>query len=428
MIDITLVRKDPDFIARMAASKGVSVDVARLVAVDERRRELDGQVAEVNRERKEAAASKDVVRGRTLKEKLAALEEEQGKVMGEFESLLLSLPNIPSEDTPVGPDESANVVVRSVGEPKEFSFKPKDHVEIGEMLGLIDTKRAAKVSGTRFGYFFGDAVRLQFAIVQFALDVLQDEKLLAKIAKKAGLKISPKPFVPVIPPVFIQPEIFARMARLEPKDERYYIPSDDQYLVGSAEHTLGPLHLEETLKEEDLPIRYAGYSTSFRREAGSYGKDTHGMLRVHQFDKLEMESFTAPENGLVEQDFFVAIQEYLVSALELPYRVVLCSTGDQGSPDARHLDIEIWMPGEGKYRETHSADYMTDYQSRRLRTRVKRANGEIAFVHMNDATVFAIGRTLIAILENGQQKDGTVAVPSVLRPYVGKEVIGAPHD
>jgi seryl-tRNA synthetase len=152
------------------------------------------------------------------------------------------------------------------------------------------------------------------------------------------------------------------------------------------------------------------------------------MLRVHQFDKLEMESFTAPENGLVEQDFFVAIQEYLVSALELPYRVVLCSTGDQGSPDARHLDIEIWMPGEGKYRETHSADYMTDYQSRRLRTRVKRANGEIAFVHMNDATVFAIGRTLIAILENGQQKDGTVAVPSVLRPYVGKEVIGAPHD
>ena len=207
------------------------------------------------------------------------------------------------------------------------------------------------------------------------------------------------------------------------KEERYYLQQDDLYLVGSAEHTLGPLHMDETLPEEALPLRYLGFSTAFRREAGSYGKDMKGILRVHQFDKLEMESFTAPEDSLKEQNFFVAIQEYLMQGLELPYQVVAVCTGDMGKPDARQIDIETWLPGQEKYRETHSADLMQDFQARRLNIKVKRKDGKIEFAHMNDATAFAIGRTLIAILENYQQKDGSVKMPRVLQGYVGKKEI-----
>ena len=221
----------------------------------------------------------------------------------------------------------------------------------------------------------------------------------------------------------IKPDIFAKMARLEPKDERYYIQSDDVYLVGSAEHALGPMHMDETILEQDLPLRYAGYSTAFRREAGSYGKDTKGILRMHQFDKIEMESFSKPEDSIMEQDFFVAIQEYLLKQLEIPYQVMMICTGDMGGPDARQIDIECWMPGQNKYRETHTADLMTDYQARRLNTKLKRKDGKNEFVHMNDATVFAIGRTLIAILENNQQKDGSVKVPKVLHKYTGFKAI-----
>ena len=264
---------------------------------------------------------------------------------------------------------------------------------------------------------------LEFALIHYGFKVLGDEKILKKIANKIKSGYNSKPFIPIITPVLIKPRIFERMARLEPTEERYYIPSDDLYLIGSAEHTLGPLHMDETLKEKDLPIRYVGFSTAFRRESGSYGKDVRGILRVHQFDKLEIESFTIPEDSILEQDFIVGIQEYLMQSLELPYQVIICSTGDQGGPDFRHLDIETWMPAQNKYRETHSADMMTDYQSRRLNTKVKRESGESQFVHMNDATVFS-GRPLIAILENYQTKDGKIEVPKVLQEYVGKKIIG----
>ena len=218
------------------------------------------------------------------------------------------------------------------------------------------------------------------------------------------------------------------MARLteDDKDERYYLEKDDLYLVGSAEHTLGPLHMKETLFEKDLPKRYIGFSTSFRREAGSYGKDTRGILRVHQFDKLEIESFTTGENALLEQEFIVAIQEYLMQSLKIPYQVVFIATGDMGKPDARQFDIESWMPGQNKYRETHTSDLMGDYQARRLNTRVRFKDGTKEFVHMNDATVFAIGRMLIAILENYQKKDGSVKIPAVLQKYVGIKDIKKP--
>ena len=226
----------------------------------------------------------------------------------------------------------------------------------------------------------------------------------------------------------IKPETFDRMARLEPREERYHITGDDLYLIGSAEHTLGPLHMDEILEETDLPIRYAGYSTSFRREAGSYGKDMKGILRLHQFDKVEMECFTKADSSIDEQNMLVAIQELLMQELNIPYQIVITSTGDQGDPDARHLDLDSWLPGQGKYRETHSADLMTDYQARRLKTRIRiKGQKKKELVHTNDATAFAIGRTLIAIMENYQQKDNTILVPEVLRPIVGKSVIGKAH-
>jgi seryl-tRNA synthetase len=216
----------------------------------------------------------------------------------------------------------------------------------------------------------------------------------------------------------IRPDAYVKMARLSPEveDERYYLEKDDLYLIGSAEHTLGSMHMDERISYKNFPLRYIGFSSSFRREAGSYGKDTRGIFRVHQFDKLEMESFTLPDNSLKEHKFLIKIQEYLMQSLKLPYRVMLVCTGDMGGPDARQVDIETWLPGQDKYRETHSADLMLDYQSRRLNTRFKK-KGDLDFVHMNDATAFAIGRTLIAIIENYQQKDGSIQVPEVLQKY-----------
>ena len=218
--------------------------------------------------------------------------------------------------------------------------------------------------------------------------------------------------------------IYLKMARLEPKEDKYHLEIDDMYLIGSAEHTLGPMHMNQILNEKEMPIRYVGYSPAFRKEAGSYGKDTKGILRMHQFEKLEMETFCLPENSIQEQEFLVAIQEYFLQMIKLPYQVVLICTGDMGKPDFRQIDINTWMPGQNAYRETHTADLMTSFQSRRLNTRVKRTNGKIELVHMNDATICAVGRTLIAILENYQQADGTVKIPEVLKKYMnGKNFI-----
>ena len=264
---------------------------------------------------------------------------------------------------------------------------------------------------------------MQFALLQFALKVLTDEEVLKEIAARAGLKVSTKPFVPVIPPYMMKSAVMNRMARLNPIDERYYFEKDDMVFIGSAEHTLGPMHMDEIIAEEKLPIRYVGYSPAFRREAGSYGKDTRGILRLHHFDKVEMETFTRPEDGYLEQDFLVAIQEHLIQLLDLPYQALVVSTADMGFPDQRQIDLEIWMPGQGVYRETHSADYMGGFQARRLNTRLKRADGSIEPVHMNDATALAMGRTLVGILENYQESDGSLKVPKVLQPFVGKDII-----
>ena len=426
MLDIKFIRSNPEVVKKAAKDKKVNLNIDELLALDERKRhilrELEDKRAEQNKKSNLPAGGKpspeEIGVLKKLKDEIKILEEEMGRVDVDLEKLILMVPNIPSDDTPIGPNETGNKVLRQVGKLPSFDFKPKEHFELGEELDVIDTQRASQVAGTRFGYLKGSLALLEFALVQFALSVLTNEKILKKIAQSISSDISLKPFTPVIPPVFIRPEIFQKMARLEPKEERYYIPSDDLYLIGSADHTLGPLHMDQVINEKDLPIRYVGFSTSFRREAGSYGKDTKGILRVHQFDKIEAESFTLPENSIKEQDFIVAIQEYLLQSLELSYQVVAICTGDMGGPDARQIDIETWMPGQNRYRETHTADLMTDYQARRLNTRVRRGE-KLEFVYMNDATIFAIGRTIIAIMENYQTKDSTIMIPKVLRKYMG---------
>lgn len=424
MLDAALIRQNPDLVREKIATKNVDPAlVDSFLDLDGRWRAATTELEGLRVRQKELAAARDIEGGKALKEQLRAKEEEERTLEAERLVVWRQVPNLPSDDTPVGKDDTENAVIRSWGEPTQLGFEPKDHLRLGETLGLIDTEKAAEVSGARFAYLKGAAVKLEFALVQLALQRLTDEAWLRSVADSVAPGYHAAPFVPVVPPVMVRPEVFDEMARLEPRDERYYVPSDDLYLIGSAEHTLGPLHRNETVPAERLPLRYLGFSTAFRREAGSYGKDTRGILRVHQFDKLELESFTAPEDGLREQDFFVAIQERLMQELGIPYRVVMCCTGDQGDPDARHLDIEAWIPSQGTYRETHSADYMTDFQTRRLRTRLRRPDGSTELVHTNDATAFAIGRTLIAIMENNQQEDGSIAIPEVLRAWVGTDRI-----
>ncbi|MDB5225552.1 MAG: serS [Candidatus Adlerbacteria bacterium] len=420
MLDLQFIRENPDLVRTAIKNKNKEgIDLDRLLQLAEERKAAAGEVSDINRKRNEAQAARDAEAGKNLKEELRAAEDKYQQIEKELVSILIKIPNIPSADTPVGPDESGNVVVREWGEKPQFNFEPKAHWDIGRDLGVIDSEKAAEVSGARFTYLKGDLALMQFALVQLAMSVLTSREELAKIIQEKGLSVSDKPFIPVLPPVMMRSQVMNRMARLDPIDERYYYEKDDLVFVGSAEHTMGPLHMDEAIAEERLPIRYIGYSTAFRREAGAAGKDTRGILRQHQFDKLEMESFAKPEDGLAEQELFVGVQERLMQLLGIPYQVLLICTGDMGGPDHRQFDINSWMPGQNTYRETQTSDYMGGYQARRLNTKIKRQDGTSEPVHMNDATAYAIGRTLIAILENYQQADGSVTIPEALRPYLG---------
>ncbi len=423
MIDIKFIRENPSLVQKKAKDKNIVINIDHVLHIDTAYRELSTEVQNLQSEKNKYAKERNVEKGKELKELLDKKEHDVSSLKEELNTLLLQIPNPADDNVPVGKDESENVVIRKIGEPKMFDFTPKDHIALSEGVKGIDTVKASEISGARFNYLMGDIALLEFALIQFAFEVLRDEKILTKLAEKIEPEYSAKQFIPVVPPVMIRPDVFRKMARIDPEEERYYLQQDDLFLIGSAEHTLGPLHMNQTIVEKEFPIRYVGFSTAFRREAGSYGKDTKGILRVHQFDKVEMESFTLPENSRKEQDFIVSLQEYFMQALELPYQVVSICTGDMGTPDARQFDIETWIPSQNKYRETHTSDLMTDYQSRRLQTKVKRKDGTSEFVHMNDATAFAIGRTIIGIIENYQQKDGTILVPKVLQKYLGKEKI-----
>jgi seryl-tRNA synthetase len=434
MLDIQFIRDNSELVAEKSKQKGYDVDVAKLLEKDKQRRELVQKIELLRAQRNELAAklkqgkpdSKSIDEGKKLKDELSNLEDQLKPIEEVYFGLLKAVPNMPSDDVPVGTSEADNKEAKQWGVKPKFAFKPKTHWELAEERGLIDKARAAKVAGARFAYLKGDLVKLQFALIQFVIDTLTDEKKLKKIVQDFKLeKLSTKPFMPILPPLMIKTDVYDAMDRLEPRDDRYQIAGEELWLQGSAEHTLGSMYLDEILTADQLPLRYLGYATSFRKEAGSYGKDTEGIIRMHQFDKLEMESFTLPQDGMKEHLFMIAIQEYLMQQLNLPYRVLQKCTADIGKPNARGVDIEVWLPGADAYKETHTADYMTDYQARRLNTRVKvvrqqpgHASEANVLVHTNDATGLALGRTLVAIIENYQTKNGQIDVPKVLLPYM----------
>ena len=429
MLDINYIRENKQEVEKAITHKKTKLDftVEELLKGFDERKQLQLKVEELRASQNRLtdqiktnpADRENLIKNATeIKNELTVLEDKLKVIIDKSDLQLSKLPNVVDPNMPIGKDDSENVVIRKWGEPKTFDFKVKDHVDIGNSLDILDIDRAGKVTGARFAYLKNEAVLLQFALVNFVFSTLTNKDIVSKIAKQVGSN-SDKVFAPNLPPVFIKSEVMKKMDRFEPVEDRFYFEKDELVLVGSAEHTMGSYFMDEVIEEKDLPIRFVGYSTAFRREAGSYGKDTRGIFRVHQFDKLEMECFTTVDDGQSEQDLLVGIQEYLMQQLQLPYQVVDVCIGDTGRPDYRQYDIETWISSQGKYRETHSSDYMTDFQSRRLNTRYKSRNGESKFVYMNDATAFAIGRTLIAILENYQQADGSVLVPEVLQKYTG---------
>lgn len=433
MLDINFIRANRQKVEDAIRNKAYEIDLDEILRLDDERKDLSREIDQLRQERNQISAQmkggkpdqKLIEQGKELKLKLAELEPKLAEIEQEYISKLKEVPNVYEDDVPIGLSEDDNEVAEVVGEIPKIK-NPKNHYEIGQERGWIDKERAAKVTGARFAYIKGDMVKLQMAIVNFVMNSLTDEKVIKEIIDKAGLKgqVSEKPFTIVLPPLMLRTEMYDAMDRLEPRDDRYKIEGEELWLQGSAEHVLGSMHAGEIFEEQELPVRYLGYATSFRQEAGTYGKDMEGIIRMHQFDKLEMESFSTKETSRKEHELFVAIQRWLVEQLELPYRVIRKCTFDIGKPDARGIDIEVWLPGQDKYRETHTADYMTDYQSRRLQTRVRREDGELELVHTNDATAFALGRIMIAIIENYQNEDCTVRVPKVLQKYLdGKETI-----
>lgn len=428
MLDIRYVRENPERVKEFSKQKGYDIDVDTVLRLDEERRELQQKADELRTERNSIADAmkksggkpdgQSIERGRVIKTELAEVEERLRVVEEEFLVRLRAIPNAPLAMVPVGASEDENVVIRTVGEKPQFDFAIKNHAEIAEAKGWLDKERGAKIAGARFVYTKGDLVRLEFALWQFGMNVLGDEAILQKLIDDNGLKVSAKPFTPVLPPAVAKQSVYEATGRLNKQEQTYKLEEEDLWLNASAEHTISPMYLDEILPESELPIRYVGYTTAFRREAGTYGKDTEGIFRLHQFNKLEMESFTTAETSLDEHLFHVAIEEYLMTQLDLPYRVLEKCTADIGRPNAKGVDIETWFPGQNTYRETHSADHITDYQARAMKTRVRRADGTVELAHTNDATAFS-QRPLAAILENYQTADGDVRVPDVLRPYLG---------
>lgn len=417
MLDIKFIRENPEVVKQDSAKKGAEVNVEQILALDSKYRELNTAVQELQAKRNAAAKERNIEEGKKIKEALDGLEFQLRSAKQELDAELLKIPNLPLPEVPVGGEDDFEVI-KTVGEPKKFDFTVRDHLELGESLDIIDIARAAKVSGARFAYLKNEAVFLELALVQFALETLRKEG-----------------FTPVFPPVLIKNEITQGLGYWTPENKtNYYVTQNVEevekgkesenslYLIGTAEHALVPMHSDETFKVQDLPKRYVGFSPAFRRESGSYGKDTRGILRVHQFDKVEMVSYTKPEDDELELGKLTALAEKFMNDLGLSYRVIRLASRDISFPAAETRDIETWMPSQNKYRETHSVSTTGTFQSRRLNIKYQDKDKK-DFVSILNGTAFAIGRTLIAILENFQQADGSVVVPPILQKYTGFEKI-----
>jgi seryl-tRNA synthetase len=411
VLDLKRIRSDPEPVRAALARIGADSDLDELLRLDARRRELLPEVEGLRAERNEASdaiglakregqdADEAIARMREVSGRIKELETELADVEAERERLALTLPNPPHPDAPDGDTDEDAVVLREVGERPSFDFEVRDHLELGRALGLIDTEKAAEASGSRFAYLMGDLVLLELALIRLAVEVTGAHG-----------------FVPVVPPVLVREEALYGSGYFPGERESIYeIPKDELFLVGTSEVSLAALHAGEIIEGDRLPIRYAGISTCFRREAGAAGKDTRGIFRVHQFDKVEMFSFVRPEDADAEHERLLAIEEEILGLLEVPYRVVDIAVGDLGAPAHRKFDCEAWIPSQERYREVTSTSNTTDYQARRLNCRFRAEEGAAPEpVNTLNGTATAVGRTLIAIMENHQQEDGTVAIPAAL--------------
>lgn len=413
MIDPRLLRESPDLIRDSLRRRGSTIDLDALIALEASVRAKRQQAEGLRARQKEAGRLIATLAGA---EKEAAIEDvaelaaavketisEADRLAAEFEKGLLDVPNLVAPDAAEGQTEADSLEIKKVGSPRTDGL---DHATLGEQLDIIDTSRGAKVSGSRFGYIKGKGALLEFSLVRWAMDHLV----------ASG-------FTPMIPPVLVREEALEGTGFFpEAREQVYEVPKDELFLVGTSEVPLAAYHGDEILEAGTLPVRYAGFSTCFRREAGTYGKDTAGIFRVHQFDKVEMFVFTTPEASVEEHERLLAIEEALVRELEIPYRVVNIAAGDLGASAAKKYDIEAWFPGEQAYREITSCSNTTDYQARRLKVRMKTEEGN-QVLHTLNGTACAVGRTIIAILENHQRPDGSVQIPEALRRYTGFDLI-----
>ena len=416
MIDVAVLRETPETLRDALRRRQSDIDVDALVRLDEQRRTVRTEAEKTRAEQKSAGKEISSLEGGARQQAIAAagqlaetykrLLAEADELDEEFQQLWINVPNMAHPSSPDGTTEEDAVEVRRWGNPPEYGFAVRDHQDLGEALGIIDIERAVRVSGSRFAYLKGKAARLELGLVRFAMDRLVAEG-----------------FTPVIPPVLVREEaLFGTGFFPAERDQVYAVERDELFLVGTSEVSLAALHLDEILDGADLPIRYAGSSTCFRREAGTYGKDTRGIFRMHQFNKVEMFSFCHPDRSWEEHEFMLSIEEQVLQDLELPYRVVNVAVGDLGAPAAKKYDIEVWVPSQETFREITSCSNTTDYQARRLRARFRDETGN-RLVHTLNGTVVTSSRTMLALIENHQQVDGSVLIPAALQPYVGFEAI-----
>ncbi len=409
MIDLNILRKNPDQVERGAASKNIKIPIKEILNLDSKNRNYITQIekhrAQLRSLSRVKPDKKTIKNLKDLGNTISRLQVQQKDIERKFSQLLYDIPALPKPDVKLGKDEKENEIVKRVGEETKFSFPPKDYMELSVRHDLIDIKRAVKVSGSRFGYIKNELALLEVALIQYAFDRLVGEGH----------------FIPFFPPVMISEKAMDAMGYLQHggEDETYHLEKDKLYLIGTSEQSLGPYHMDEILDEKSLPLRYCAFSSCFRREAGASGKDTTGILRVHQFDKIEMFVFCKPNDSDKEHEYLLSLEEKFVSELHLPYQVVKMCTGDLGMPAARKYDIECFMASQKRYRETHSTSNCVDFQARRLNIRYKDLQaGENQFIHTLNGTAFALGRTMIMILENYQQKDGSIKIPEVLQKYM----------
>jgi seryl-tRNA synthetase len=415
MLDINFIRENKDLVKKGVNDKGFDVNlVDKVLMLDEKRRKLILETEELRAKRNKIAdEKKPSEEGKKIKEELKDKEPEFEKVEEEYKELLLKIPNLPSRKVPVGKGEGENKELRKWGEPTKFDFKPKDHLELGKALGILDFETGAKVTGSQFYFLYGDGALLELALTQYAFD-----------------KLSKEGFLPVITPDLAKSRYYLGTGYNPKGDEAqtYIVEGEDLGLIATAEVTLAGSHADQVIPGNKLPLKYIGYSHCFRKEAGAYGKYSKGLYRVHEFSKCEMFIYCKPDESEVMHEYILKMEEEICKELGLPYRVLEMCTGDLGAMAARKFDVEVWMPGREDYGEVTSTSNCTDYQARNLNIKFRNEKGENEYVHMVNGTAIVMSRMPLAILENFQQKDGSVVIPKVLQKWMGKDIIKANND